>query len=211
MKRGAAAIGLCLALAACAPATRREKLEATLDTRIGLAAQDFASALGAPRVLITRARRDGRSPTVASRFLLRLDAISGGIPRDLRIERDPPQNMVIFVREKERVVADGAREHVAFAHPHADPRGRRRAGSRRRSARGGARHRLGLRRLAARATPAARATARPRERSEQAWRSRREGRQPTFDSFRGEEPRASRRPPRAYRLDTGRESPGRMT
>ncbi len=59
----------------------------TLDTRIGLAAQDFASALGAPQVLLTRARRDGRTPTVASRFLLRLDAISGGIMRDLRIER----------------------------------------------------------------------------------------------------------------------------
>ena len=31
----------------------------TLDSRIGLAAHDFASALGAPEVLITRARRDG--------------------------------------------------------------------------------------------------------------------------------------------------------
>ena len=41
----------------------------TLDFRIGLAAHDFASALGAPEVLITRARRDSRSPTVASRFL----------------------------------------------------------------------------------------------------------------------------------------------
>src|SRR4029078_12968597 len=30
----------------------------TLDNRIGLAAHDFASALGAPEVLITRARRD---------------------------------------------------------------------------------------------------------------------------------------------------------
>ncbi|MES2137171.1 MAG: double-strand break repair protein AddB, partial [Pseudomonadota bacterium] len=59
----------------------------TLDSRIGLAAHDFASALGAPEVLITRARRDGRSPTVASRFLLRLDAISGGLPRDLALER----------------------------------------------------------------------------------------------------------------------------
>ena len=59
----------------------------TLDSRIGLAAHDFASALGAPEVLITRARRDGRSPTVASRFLLRLDAISGRLPRDLRLER----------------------------------------------------------------------------------------------------------------------------
>jgi ATP-dependent helicase/nuclease subunit B len=59
----------------------------TLDSRIGLAAHDFASALGAPEVQITRARRDGRSPTVASRFLLRLDAISGRLPRDIRLER----------------------------------------------------------------------------------------------------------------------------
>jgi ATP-dependent helicase/nuclease subunit B len=59
----------------------------TIDNRIGLAAHDFASALGAPEVLITRARRDAKSPTVASRFLLRLDAISGGLPRDVRLER----------------------------------------------------------------------------------------------------------------------------
>jgi ATP-dependent helicase/nuclease subunit B len=59
----------------------------TLDSRIGLAAHDFASSLGAPEVLITRARRDSKSPTVASRFLLRLDAISGGLPRDVRLER----------------------------------------------------------------------------------------------------------------------------
>jgi ATP-dependent helicase/nuclease subunit B len=59
----------------------------TLDVRIGLAAHDFASALGAPEVLITRARRDRKSPTVASRFLLRLDAISGGLPRDVPLER----------------------------------------------------------------------------------------------------------------------------
>ena len=59
----------------------------TLDYRIGLAAHDFASALGAPEVLITRARRDAKSPTVASRFLLRLDAVSGGLPRDVPLER----------------------------------------------------------------------------------------------------------------------------
>ena len=58
-----------------------------LEFRIGLAAHDFASALGASQVLITRSRRDARSPTVASRFLLRLDAISGGIPRDWPLER----------------------------------------------------------------------------------------------------------------------------
>ena len=38
-------------------------------------------------MLITRARRDARSPTVASRFLLRLNAISGGLPRDRTLER----------------------------------------------------------------------------------------------------------------------------
>jgi ATP-dependent helicase/nuclease subunit B len=58
-----------------------------LEYRIGLSAHDFASALGAREALITRAKREGRSPTVASRFLLRLDAISGGLPRDLRLER----------------------------------------------------------------------------------------------------------------------------
>jgi ATP-dependent helicase/nuclease subunit B len=58
-----------------------------LDYRIGLAAHDFASALGAPRVLITRARRDSRSPTVASRLWLRLQAMTGGLARDIRLER----------------------------------------------------------------------------------------------------------------------------
>ena len=58
-----------------------------LEYRIGLSAHDFASALGAPEVLITRARRDGRSPTVASRFWLRLEAMTGGIPRDVQLER----------------------------------------------------------------------------------------------------------------------------
>jgi ATP-dependent helicase/nuclease subunit B len=58
-----------------------------LELRIGLSAHDFASALGAPRVLVTRARRDGRSPTVASRFLLRLQAMTGGLARDLPLEQ----------------------------------------------------------------------------------------------------------------------------
>ncbi|MGN6155102.1 MAG: double-strand break repair protein AddB [Sphingomicrobium sp.] len=58
-----------------------------LEYRIGLSAHDFASALGAREVLITRARRDSRSPTVASRFLLRLNALTGGLPRDVRLER----------------------------------------------------------------------------------------------------------------------------
>jgi ATP-dependent helicase/nuclease subunit B len=58
-----------------------------LEYRIGLSAHDFASALGAPQVLITRARRDGRSPTVASRYWLRLEAMTGGLPHDTSLER----------------------------------------------------------------------------------------------------------------------------
>ncbi|MEO6432809.1 MAG: double-strand break repair protein AddB [Sphingomicrobium sp.] len=54
----------------------------TLESRVGLSAQDFASALGAPDVIVTRARREGRSPTVASRFWLRLKAIDPDIAVD---------------------------------------------------------------------------------------------------------------------------------
>ena len=58
-----------------------------LDFRVGLSAHDFASALGAPHVLVTRARRNERSPTVASRFWLRLEALTGGVTRDRKLER----------------------------------------------------------------------------------------------------------------------------
>ena len=58
-----------------------------LEFRVGLSAHDFASALGAPNVLVTRARRDSRSPTVASRLWLRLQALTGGLARDTRLER----------------------------------------------------------------------------------------------------------------------------
>jgi ATP-dependent helicase/nuclease subunit B len=70
-----------------APKVRAELGLPGLDYRVGLAAHDFASALGAPRVLLTRARRDSRSPTVASRFWLRLEAMTGGLARDHRLER----------------------------------------------------------------------------------------------------------------------------
>ena len=48
-----------------------------LDRNIGLAAHDLAGALGAPEVVLTRARRDRSGPTIASRFLLRLQALMG--------------------------------------------------------------------------------------------------------------------------------------
>jgi ATP-dependent helicase/nuclease subunit B len=58
-----------------------------MEFRTGLAAHDFMSALGAPRALLTRARHDGRSPTIASRLWLRLQAMTGGVTRDQRLER----------------------------------------------------------------------------------------------------------------------------
>jgi ATP-dependent helicase/nuclease subunit B len=48
-----------------------------LEQRIGIAAHDLAQAMGAPRALLTRARRDGSGPTLASRFWLRLQAMAG--------------------------------------------------------------------------------------------------------------------------------------
>ncbi|URW76307.1 double-strand break repair protein AddB [Sphingomonas donggukensis] len=60
-----------------APRIRAELGLPGLEFRIGLAAHDLASGLGAPQVLLTRARRDARSPTIASRFWLRLQALAG--------------------------------------------------------------------------------------------------------------------------------------
>lgn len=64
-----------------APRIRHEFGLPSLERRIGLAAHDFAGALGAREVLVTRARRDARSPAIASRFWLRLEAMTGGLTR----------------------------------------------------------------------------------------------------------------------------------
>ncbi|RYY47235.1 MAG: double-strand break repair protein AddB, partial [Sphingomonadales bacterium] len=99
-----------------------------LERRIGVSAHDLAGALGAPQVLLTRARRDSSAPTIASRFWLRLEALSGGLERadDLanwlraiddpgahepaeRPEPSPPMAMrpkVISVTEVDRLKAD---------------------------------------------------------------------------------------------------------
>ncbi len=47
------------------------------ERRIGLAAHDFAQAFAAPRVLVTRAEKRGGTPTVASRWIQRFDALVG--------------------------------------------------------------------------------------------------------------------------------------
>ncbi len=56
------------------------------ERKIGLAAHDFQQAMGAPRVLLTRAERVDGAPTVPSRWLLRLDAFlrckADGLPSE---------------------------------------------------------------------------------------------------------------------------------
>lgn len=70
-----------------APRLRHELGLPGLERRIGLAAHDFASALGGRDVLVTRARRDARAPAVASRFWLRLEAMTGGLTRSPQHKR----------------------------------------------------------------------------------------------------------------------------
>ena len=67
------------------PHVRAELKLADPERRVGLAAHDLAMALGASEVLLTRATRDARSATIASRFLLRLQAMTGGLTQDTRV------------------------------------------------------------------------------------------------------------------------------
>lgn len=50
------------------------------ETTVGLAAHDFQQAMGAAEVVVTRATRDAEAPTVASRWLLRLENLLAGLP-----------------------------------------------------------------------------------------------------------------------------------
>jgi RecB family exonuclease len=49
------------------------------ERRIGLSAHDFQQAMGAGRVILTRALRDAEAPTVASRWLMRLENLLRGL------------------------------------------------------------------------------------------------------------------------------------
>jgi double-strand break repair protein AddB len=49
------------------------------ERQIGLSAHDFQQAIAAPEVILSRALRDGEAPTVASRWVLRLSNLLGGL------------------------------------------------------------------------------------------------------------------------------------
>lgn len=55
----------------------------SLDQRIGLQAHDFAQLVNAPEVVLTRALRKGGSPTLASRWLWRLQTLAKGAGAEL--------------------------------------------------------------------------------------------------------------------------------
>ncbi len=57
------------------------------ERRIGLSAHDFAQALGAPEIILTRASKVAGAPTVASRFLQRLAAVAGEEPWKETLQR----------------------------------------------------------------------------------------------------------------------------
>jgi ATP-dependent helicase/nuclease subunit B len=62
-----------------APAVLRALGVPGADFRIGLAAHDLAGALGAPEVVLSRARREAGGPAIASRFWLRVEALLGDL------------------------------------------------------------------------------------------------------------------------------------
>jgi ATP-dependent helicase/nuclease subunit B len=69
-----------------APSVRKALGLPPAEARIGLEAHDLLGALAAPDLLLTRARRDASGLKVPSRFLLRLQATFGDLPRDLELE-----------------------------------------------------------------------------------------------------------------------------
>ncbi len=60
-----------------APMVRKSLGLPAQERQIGLSAHDLVGAMGAKNVVLTRAKRDGSGPALASRFLLRLKAMCG--------------------------------------------------------------------------------------------------------------------------------------
>ncbi len=68
---------------------RRDFEIAVPERAIGIAAHDFAQAIAAPEVALTRAARSEGVPTVPSRWLLRLDAVLRAVGLDNTPRSDP--------------------------------------------------------------------------------------------------------------------------
>ncbi len=101
-----------------APRIRRQLGLPGLERRIGLSAHDFANGLGAPSVILSRARRDMSAPTIASRFWLRLRAMTGE-----RWVED--RRLIELARAIDRPAALSPRYPQPAPRPHADLRKKR--------------------------------------------------------------------------------------
>jgi len=95
-----------------APAVLRALGVPGADFRIGLAAHDLAGALGAPEVVLSRARREVSGPAIASRFLLRIRALLGQKMTDDATNRE----LAGLVR-----AIDDGRNQDETAHPRPQP------------------------------------------------------------------------------------------
>ncbi|MGN3973444.1 PD-(D/E)XK nuclease family protein [Tsuneonella sp. SYSU-LHT278] len=78
-----------------APAVLRALGVPGADFRIGLSAHDLAAVLGAPEVVLSRARRDESGPAIASRFLLRVQALLGELGETHRETQAPRLGTII--------------------------------------------------------------------------------------------------------------------
>ena len=79
---------------------RREFGIALPERAIGIAAHDFAQALGAPSVALTRAARREGVPTVPSRWLLRLDAVLRAVGLDGALGPEPEIAAAAALRDR---------------------------------------------------------------------------------------------------------------
>src|SRR3546814_7200808 len=86
-----------------APRIRAELGLPGLERRIGLAAHDFVAGLGAPEVLVTRARRDVSKPTIASRLWLRLEAMTRSEEHTSELQSLMRISYAVFCLKKKKI------------------------------------------------------------------------------------------------------------
>lgn len=81
------------------------------EKRLSLAAHDFAQLACAPRVLMTRSLRDESGPTVAARWLWRLETLARGVlgEEKTRERLAPARDYVALARSMDHVAPEAAR------------------------------------------------------------------------------------------------------
>jgi ATP-dependent helicase/nuclease subunit B len=79
------------------------------ERKIGLSAHDFQQAMGAKRVLLTRAERVDGAPTVPSRWLLRLDAFLACAGEGLRADPNALERRLAHLIDRPEKVEAGRR------------------------------------------------------------------------------------------------------